>query len=165
MRTFGLSFLAVIIQPHASWLSEKPSCTKILLTFPMRPRVALNYSVKNIWNDVCQIIYTYICSAQSDNLRNLEIALCILRIPRLRSNLEIAQPISRLRSQSQDCITHTRNLKIAWFACTTNYNLCQYNWQWAIHCACVARRMEDSLDKASIGSLLRSGRVSNAVCW
>ena len=40
------------------------------------------------------------CSVQSDNLRNLEIALRILRIPRLRFNLEIVQhvcTISRLR--------------------------------------------------------------------
>ena len=34
-------------------------------------------------------IKSWICSAQSGNLRNLEIALRILRILRLRSNLEI----------------------------------------------------------------------------
>ena len=49
---------------------------------------------------------------QSENLRNLEIALRILRIPRLRSNLEIAHytcAISRLRTilaQSRDCALH-----------------------------------------------------------
>ena len=48
----------------------------------------------------------YICSTQSRNLRNLEIALHILRIPKLRANLEIAQPILRLRNtftQSRNC--------------------------------------------------------------
>ena len=58
----------------------------------------------------------YICSAQSENLRNLEIALRILRIPRLRSNLEIAQAIWRLRNtcaQSGDCVIRVRNLEIA----------------------------------------------------
>ena len=40
---------------------------------------------------------------QSENLRNLEIALHILRIPRLHSNLKIAQPISRLHN------THIRS--------------------------------------------------------
>ena len=46
----------------------------------------------------------YICSAQSGNLRNLEIALHILRIP-------------RLRRQSRDCVTRVRDLEIAhtWF--------------------------------------------------
>ena len=42
----------------------------------------------------------YIRSAQSKNLRNLEIALCILRIP-------------RLSWQSEDYVTHVCNLKIA----------------------------------------------------
>ena len=61
-------------------------------------------------------LYIYICSAQSENLRNLEIALRILRIPRLRSNLEIAQAIWRLRNtcaQSGDCVICVRNLEIA----------------------------------------------------
>ena len=35
-------------------------------------------------------VFVYICSVQSENICNLEIALCILRIPRLDSNLEIA---------------------------------------------------------------------------
>ena len=53
-----LSFIIVIFQSHlgaeASWL---PSCTKILLTVRTRPAdIALNYSVKNIRNDVRQII-------------------------------------------------------------------------------------------------------------
>ena len=43
---------------------------------------------------------------QSRNLRNLEIALRILRIPKLPANPEITQPILRLRNtfaQSRDC--------------------------------------------------------------
>ena len=51
-----LSFISVIFQSHlgASWL---PSCTKILLTARTRhTAIALNYSIKNIWNDVRQII-------------------------------------------------------------------------------------------------------------
>ena len=53
--------------------------------------------------------WAWICSAQFRNLHNLEIALRILGILKLRANLEIAQyccAISRLRSntaQSQDC--------------------------------------------------------------
>ena len=57
-----LSFITVIIQAHANWLSdaEKPKLY-ILLMFRMQPAViALNYSIKNIRNDVCQIIYIYI---------------------------------------------------------------------------------------------------------
>ena len=34
--------------------------------------------------------YKYICSVQSRNLHNLEIAQCILRIRKLHANLEIA---------------------------------------------------------------------------
>ena len=49
-------------------------------------------------------MYVCICSAQSGNLHNLEIALRILGIP-------------RLCSQSRDCVTRVRNLKIA-CACT-----------------------------------------------
>ena len=53
----------------SSWLSsfkltlvsEKLSCTKILLTFRLRlAAIPLNYRVKNIRNNVCQIIYIYI---------------------------------------------------------------------------------------------------------
>ena len=86
--------------------------------------------------------YEYTCSTQSENLRNLEIALYILRIPRLRSSLKIVQPILRL---------HNAYAQSTNFASTPDSE------------RCVACRMEDSLDKASIG-LLRSGRVSNAVC-
>ena len=43
-------------------------------------------------------MYACICSAQSRNLRNLEMALHILRILKLRANLEIAQPILRLHN-------------------------------------------------------------------
>ena len=42
-----------------------------------------------------------ICFAQSENLHNLENALCILRIPRLRNTCV----------QSGDCITCVRNLR------------------------------------------------------
>jgi len=58
----------------------------------------------------------HICSAQFRNLRNLEIALRILRIRKLRTNLEIAHSILRLRStfaQSRDCAVRLRNLEIA----------------------------------------------------
>ena len=60
-----------------------------------------------------------ISSAQSENLCNLKIALCILRILRLCSNLEIAQ--------------HVHNLRTLNFA-----------WQWVINC--VACKMKDILD-------------------
>ena len=49
-------------------------------------------------------MYTPVCSAQSRNLRNL-------RIPKLRANLEIAQPILRLRKRLRNI--HLRNLEIA----------------------------------------------------
>ena len=48
----------------------------------------------------------YICSAQCENLRNLEIVLRILRIPRLRSNLTIV-------ARSRDCAAILRNLNTA----------------------------------------------------
>ena len=51
-----LSFIIVIFQSHlgASWL---PGCTKILLMVRMRPAaIALNFSIKNIQNDIRQII-------------------------------------------------------------------------------------------------------------
>ena len=52
-----LSFITVVIQAHTSWLSEKLSCTEILLKFRMRPTaITLNYSIKNIRNNVRQII-------------------------------------------------------------------------------------------------------------
>ena len=44
-----------------------------------------------------------ICSAQSENLRNLEIVLRILRIPRLRT----------IVAQSRDCAIHLHNLDCA----------------------------------------------------
>ena len=54
-RSCCSSWLTVVIQAHAG--CQKLSCTKILLTFHMRPTaIALNYSVKNIRNDVRQII-------------------------------------------------------------------------------------------------------------
>ena len=43
-----------------------------------------------------------ICSAQSENLRSLEIALCILRIPRLCT----------IGALSRDCAIHLRDLEI-----------------------------------------------------
>ena len=57
VRMVRLSFLATRynFQAHASWLSKKPSCTKILLNVRMRPvAIALNCSVENIRNDVRQ---------------------------------------------------------------------------------------------------------------
>jgi len=50
--------------------------------------------------------WVWICSTQSRNLHNLEIALCILRIWKLHANLEIAQPNLHLYNtftQSWDC--------------------------------------------------------------
>ena len=48
----------LVIQVHTSWLSKKPSCTKILFTVRMRPAtIALNYSVESIRNNVRQKIY------------------------------------------------------------------------------------------------------------
>ena len=61
----------------------------------------------------------WICSAQSGNLCNLEIALRILRILRLCSNLEIAHcscAISRLRNysaQSSDCTNYVPTVSTA----------------------------------------------------
>ena len=63
-----LSFLAVF---HlASPVKLAVSCTKILLTFRMRPTaITLNYSVMNIWNDVRQIIINiYIEKLQFNSL-------------------------------------------------------------------------------------------------
>ena len=60
-------------------------------------------------------------------------------------------PISRLRNYHKRAILRLHDLH----AQSTNFQLYQYAWQWAIYCACVVRRMEDSLDKASIGGLLR----------
>ena len=60
-----------------------------------------------------------ISSAQSENLHNLEIALCILRILRLCSNFEIAQ--------------HVHNLRTLTFA-----------WQWVIYY--VPCKMKDIFD-------------------
>ena len=69
-----------------------------------------SFTFNSLYIHVCQRLCTYvtqnwhlytcrgphnglwcICSAQSGNLRNLEIALHVLRILRLRSNLEIVQ--------------------------------------------------------------------------
>ena len=61
------------------------------------------------------IKFQYICSAQFRNMRNLEIAQRILGILKLRTNLEIACAISRLRTasaQSRDCATALRNLEV-----------------------------------------------------
>ena len=66
----------------------------------------------------CMCAYMYvctgICSAQSRNLRNLEIMLHIPRIQKLCANLEIAH-------QSQDSVAPVCNLEIVQFllhACT-----------------------------------------------
>ena len=52
-------------------------------------------------------VYGNICSAQSENLHNLEIALRILRIPRLRCAF----------SESRDCALQLHDLKIAHYSC------------------------------------------------
>ena len=68
VRTLRLQFLAAFHKCHqshlgASWL---PSCTKILLKVRTRPAaIALNYSVKNIRNDVQQIIIIIIFDEKS----------------------------------------------------------------------------------------------------
>ena len=75
-----------------------------------------NCTYKRMQFRACHLSGMCICSAQSENLRNLEIALRILRILRLRSNLEIAQLISRLRNtraQSRDRVSCMRNLRIS----------------------------------------------------
>jgi len=56
-----------------------------------------------------------LCSVQSRNLHNLEIVLRILRIQKLRANLENAQPILRLGNtfaQSWNCAIRLRSLEI-----------------------------------------------------
>ena len=63
-------------------------------------------------------MYVCMCSVQSVNLRNLEIALCILRILRLCSNLKIAHSscaISRLHNycaQSSDYANYACTLLV-----------------------------------------------------
>ena len=63
VHTLWLSFLAIFYNcRHSSSRqlavrSNKLSCTKILFTFRMQPAaIVLNYSVKNIWNNVHLII-------------------------------------------------------------------------------------------------------------
>ena len=46
--------------------------------------------IPSVHYPLCTVHTGYICSTQSENLCNLEIALCILRILRLGSNLKIA---------------------------------------------------------------------------
>ena len=48
-------------------------------------------------------VHWYICSVQSENLCNFEIALCILRIPRLRNFMVV---------QSWDCTIHLSDLEL-----------------------------------------------------
>ena len=56
----------LVIQAHASWLSKKPSCMKILQV-RMRPAaIALNYSIEKIRNDVRQKIITIIIYEKSE---------------------------------------------------------------------------------------------------
>jgi len=67
----------------------------------------------------------YICSMHSRNLRNLKIALCILRIRKLHANLEIVQPILRLCNtfaRSWNCteLTNGRELRALWDGDTLN---------------------------------------------
>ena len=55
--------------------------------------------------------YSCICSTQPENLRNLEIVLRILRILRLRSNLEIARNTS-IVSTVFWCFKHSSTIKV-----------------------------------------------------
>ena len=62
--------------------------------------MVLGLGVRLVALKVINYVSSCVCSAQSKNLRNLEIALHILRILRLRSNREIAHhscAILRLR--------------------------------------------------------------------
>ena len=61
---------------------------------------ALHHQNRDNMTRQVQCTCIILCSAQSRNLCNLEIALRILRIPKLCANLEIAQSILRLHSQS-----------------------------------------------------------------
>ena len=76
----------------------------------------------------------YICSAQSGNLRNLEIALRILGIPRLRNTF----------AQSRDCVNHV----CAILRSHAPVAVQMYAQQRVIYS--VARRMEDILDEPSL---------------
>ena len=74
-----------------------------------------------VWLWKCYIQGSYmecVCSAQSENLRNLEIALHILRILSLRrQSRDCVTLVHNLKTdtrvQSRDCVTHVRNLEIA----------------------------------------------------
>ena len=47
------------------------------------------FCVKYMWQPQIEtVLLFYVCSAQSENLHNLEITLCVLKIPRFGSNLE-----------------------------------------------------------------------------
>ena len=73
----------------------------------MTGKLSLNGISKRHWEQQYVVHSPYICSAQPGNLRNLEIALHILGIPRLRNTCV----------QSQDCVTHVHNLEIAQTTC------------------------------------------------
>ena len=57
------------------------------------------------------VMLPYICSTQSENLRDLQIALRNLRILRTEANLQIACAICRLRNNAQS--ENLRDLQIA----------------------------------------------------
>jgi len=67
-----------------------------------------------------QLLLDQVPQDQPPSLRNLEIAQRILRIRKLRTNLQIAHSILRLRSafaRSRDCAVRLRNLEIALYVC------------------------------------------------
>ena len=74
-------------------------------------QVTTSHTILHMKRGNLDTVLQCLCSAQSENLRNLEIALRILRIPRLRSNLEIAHytcAISRLRKYSAQSLLPQR---------------------------------------------------------
>ena len=83
MRTFQLFFLAVFhncrhLSSHKLAV-EKLSFTKILHTLRMRPvAITLNYSVKNTWNDVCQIIIIIYMWQSRVEIEHYSVAYCEL---------------------------------------------------------------------------------------
>ena len=72
---------------------------------------AMERTTTSVVIEAIGLVNKCICSAQSGNLRNLEIALRILRIPRLRTVV----------TRSRDCTIHLRNLEIAQVYCAIFY--------------------------------------------
>ena len=132
VHTVRLSFLATRynFQAHTSWLSKKPSCTKILLTVRMQPAaIALNYSIENIRNDVCQKIIPIRLTSVGRAWKLafiLTLYMCIISLK--RSNM--------LNTHSNDFIcryiwSHARGKIASWVAVRS-----QWCSQWRECCWC-----------------------------